>query len=162
MHPAAYAFVERTVTQFGPGEFVVEFGARDINGSVRGLFGNARYLTTDIAAGPGVDLVADGATYEPGVAPDRVVCCEVLEHTPAAEAIVTNALRIVRPGGLVILTAAGPGRAPHSAMDGGPVGADEYYANVDPDVLRAWLRPAAVSYIEQNVEACDVYAWART
>lgn len=162
MHAAAYAFVERTVTQFGPGEFVVELGGRDINGSVRGLFGVARYLTTDLAPGPGVDLVADGATYEPGVAPDRVVCCEVLEHTASAAAIVGNALRIVRPGGLVILTAAGPGRAPHSSADGGPIRDGEYYENVDPDVLREWLRNAAVSHVERNLEACDVYAWART
>jgi len=163
MHAAAYAFVERTVKQFGSGEFVVEIGARDINGSVRRLFETARYLTTDIAPGPGVDLVADGATYEPGVAPDRVVCCEVLEHTPAAPAIVVNALRIVRPGGIVIPTAAGPGRAPHNAHDGGPVPAGEYYRNVDPSQLRDWLRAAdpSVVSVESNTETHDVYAWAR-
>jgi dTDP-4-amino-4,6-dideoxygalactose transaminase len=36
-----------------------------VNGSIRGLFGDAAFIGVDIRAGRGVDVVADGATWQP-------------------------------------------------------------------------------------------------
>jgi SAM-dependent methyltransferase len=159
MHAEARAFVADAVAGRTFGR-VVEVGSRDVNGVVRDLFGDCEYLGIDMTDGPGVDLVADGATVRLPRKADAVVCCEVLEHTPDAEAIVKNLLRLVRRGGLVIVTAACDPRPPHSATDGGPVRDGEFYANVSPADLDRWLNTGDGSgYITANETRGDVYAW---
>jgi hypothetical protein len=135
VHVEAFDFTARAVSTHGPFTSVVEFGARDVNGSVRPLFVGARYVGVDIAPGYGVDVVADAVTWR---TPDRyqaVVCCEVAEHTPDWPGIVESAFAALEPGGVLILTAAGPGREPHSAVDGGPIRPGEYYVNIEADDL---------------------------
>lgn len=141
MHPEAYDFVKEIVHEHGPFTCVVEIGGRDVNGNVRGLFPAADYVTTDIEPGPGVDIVVNGKDYVPEVAPDCVVCTEVLEHTPDAKAIVENMVKMLRPGGVGIITCAGPGRHPHSAVDGGPLRAGEFYENIEGDEILRWVDP---------------------
>ena len=92
-----------------------------------------------------------------------MLCCEVLEHTRAASAIVRNAHALLAPGGHFVVTAASAGRPPHSALDGGPLRAGEYYRNVDRRDLAGWLVGAgfAVEALEFHPERGDVYALAR-
>jgi len=140
MHPEAREFVRMVL--FGlsrPPKRILEIGGRDINGSVRDLFPAAEtYVSIDLQPGPGVDVVADGATYEPNFVPDLVLCLEVLEHAASPRAIVRHALNLLPVGGTLVLTCAGPGRAPHSGIDGGPLRPGEHYANIDPYMLAAW------------------------
>ena len=161
MHPAAYRFVASIVSagQVPPG-LVVELGGRDVNGSIRGLFWGS-YVSVDLAPGPGVDVVADAATYTPPAPAACVVCCEVLEHAPTAPAIVANAAAMLQPGGLLIVTAAGDGRAPHSAVDGGPLRDGEYYANVTPGDVGGWCAGLEQVRVWTNRRAGDIYATAR-
>lgn len=159
MHPGAYNYVARVAAEHGPWGRVLEVGGRNINGSVRPLFAPADYTTLDISPGPGVDIVADAADYTPSVPFDAVVCCEVLEHTARAAEIVAGAARAVRPDGALILTAACPPRAPHSAIDGGAVRHGEFYANVDPADLTEWLRAVGTASVEVDHVAGDVYAY---
>lgn len=166
MHAAAFAFIQSVAHERPPG-LVVELGGFNINGSIRALF-TEPYLSTDVRPGQGVDVVADGATYVPPVPAACVVCCEVLEHTAAAEAICRNAYRMLQPGGVFFVTAAGVGRAPHSAIDaphstfdGVALLTDAHYANVTADQLTAWLDDFATVRVVVNPIACDVYAMAR-
>lgn len=170
MHPAAFAFVATVVAKYPPhvGARVLEIGARDINGSIRAVFASldVRYLGTDIAPGPGVDLVADGATLTLPAPADIAVCCEVLEHTPEAEAIIANLATLLEPGGRIILTAAGQGdgwaRTPHSAVDGCGLKEGEYYRNISEAEMRVWLEKAGFEQIKAigNAGPRDVYATA--
>lgn len=159
MHAAAHDFVERTAIQFGPFCSVLEIGARDVNGGIRELFGDCVYEGVDIAPGAGVDFVCDASEFLPTGPYDCVVCCEVFEHTPRWPKIILNAAKVLMPGGLLIVTAAGPGRAPHSAVDGGPLRGDEFYCNVDPAALRVAVEEAGLGVwtCESNVSARDVY-----
>jgi len=160
VHPNAFDFVWRTTrTHPLPKGLVVEIGGRNINGSIRSLFG-ASYLSIDIADGPGVDVVANGATFRPVTRPAVVVCCEVLEHAKDAEAICANAHRILIPGGVFIVTAATEGRLPHSAVDGGNLRDGEFYRNVTAANLWAWCKRFKTCVIEFNRETCDIYAIA--
>jgi hypothetical protein len=86
-------------------------------------------------------------------------CTEVLEHTPDGAAVCRTAFDALGPGGVFVVTAAGPGREPHSAADGGPLRDGEYYANVPPETLRAWLAPFACVLVDTSA-AGDVYALA--
>lgn len=163
MHPAAYQYVADALAKLpSPPKRVVEIGGRNINGTVRDLFAAADYTATDIADGPGVDVVADGATYQPDTAPDCVVCCEVIEHAKNWRDIIANARRILAPGGVLIVTAAGEGRAPHSALDGAGLRPGEYYANIsERDLFEALSKAGfADAEVTVNEREHDIYATA--
>ena len=144
MHQAAYRYVQQTVEgkTFGT---VVEFGSRDINGSVRALFDCDDYVGIDLYEGPGVDVVGDAAAYKHDGPVDCVVCCEVFEHLPGWRRLVKAAAKL--DAGMLIVTCATTGRTPHSAMDGAQLKAGEYYGNVTKKDL---------------VDACETHGWTVT
>lgn len=160
MHSQAFRAVEERLKGLTPPRSVVEFGSRNVNGSVRPLFKGAMYTGVDVEPGPCVDIVMDAALFEPAIRPACVVCCEVLEHAPNAQAIVTNAVDILESGGVVIITCASTGRPPHSAVDGGPLRKGEFYRNVPPEELLNWLEKAGAERVKvaHNVECGDAYA----
>lgn len=162
MHPQALAWVERYATSKPVA--VLDIGGRNINGTPRPLFPNATvYRVLDIAPGEGVGVVADAATWTPDRRYDVVVCCEVFEHTADWPAICETAFRALRPRGQLIATMAGPGREPHSAVDGGPVLYDgEHYGNVEPAALLDVLTSCGFSgvLVDQASDPDDVRAVA--
>jgi hypothetical protein len=160
MHPEAMEFITRIAAKRGPFTNVVDLGGRDINGSPRALFAAADYTSVDLYPGDGVDVVADARTWTPTVAPDLVVCAEVLEHAPAAHELVEAAAGWLQPGGILIVTAACDPRPPHSAIDGGPLQPGEHYQNIDPGLLWAWMADFDEISLEAH-ERGDVYAVAR-
>jgi predicted methyltransferase len=139
---------------------VVEFGSRNINGGVRDVFPNARYIGIDIEAGDGVDEVGDAASWSTRKNVDVVVCCEVFEHTDVWYDIVQNAYDVLCDGGVFLVTAANLDRAPHSAVDGGPLRDGEWYENVDPDALQQALLAAGFETVDVIERGDDVYAKA--
>lgn len=159
MHPEAFGYVAGVVAELGPWGRVVEFGGRDVNGSVRSLFGDATYCSIDLVGGAGVDVVGD-AVEVPLAGWDVVVCCEVLEHAVEPERLVVAARGALRDGGVFVVTCAGPGRAPHGA-DGGGLRPGEHYRNVAPADLHGWLVGAGFSGVSMDVQGSDVRATAR-
>jgi SAM-dependent methyltransferase len=161
MHPEAYSFVATHLAQHPVmGLDVVEIGSFNVNGSVRSLCLAARsYVGVDVRAGPDVDLVCDGAALPADLTADVVLCCEVLEHAPAAHAICAEAFRVLRPCGRFIVTCASDPRAPHGVM-GGAIG-HEFYRNVPPADLRHWLKRFASIELAWHRDRGDLYAIAR-
>ena len=161
MHRDVLDWVGRWVA---PGR-VLEFGSRDINGTVRDLFPNAdEYLGVDPQEGPGVDLVADAASCDAGLNRwDVVVCTEVLEHAEDAAGIIANAYRHLRADGRFIMTCAAPGRGPHSAIDENPIRDFEFYRNVDGAMLAGWLGAAGFQQWTIDLHGFDIrcvaYRW---
>lgn len=135
MHTAALTFYEGALSSLPPLN-VVEFGACNINGSVRSVCSQATsWLGLDIQAGPGVDLVQDAATWETGERFDLVICAEVFEHTPDWRLILAKAYEVLVVGGLLVASCATNDRPPHSAFDGGPLREGEFYRNVPEDEM---------------------------
>lgn len=161
MHPGAHRFVSYVARCLPPRRRVCELGSRDVNGSVRDLFSGAEYVGVDITPGPGVDELGDAATWkpEPPRRFDTVISTETLEHTPEAARICQNAHELLEDGGVLILTAASVGRAPHSAIDGGTLRHAEFYRNVSPVLLRQWLQLFKLVLVDTG-NATDVYALA--
>src|SRR4051794_17515061 len=92
---------------------VLEAGSRAIGGpgqSVRPLLEAhrpARYVGTDIEAGPYVDKICDAGELVARFGAesfDVVVTTEMLEHVRDWRAVVSNLKRVVRRGGLLIVT----------------------------------------------------------
>lgn len=157
MHREAAAWIARWVPDRPV--VVLEVGGRNINGGVRHMFQVAAWTSVDLVPGVGVDVVADFCDYEHPDPVDVVVCCEVAEHCQDWPTLVWNAAHHLGPDGLFLFTAAGPGRVPHSAEDGGEVRAGEFYENVDPDRLKSILRPLFHRF-EVDVLGPDVRAVA--
>lgn len=158
MHNPAFRYVAGVVEgrQYAR---VVEVGSRDINGQVRSLIDAGTYIGIDLEEGPGVDVVADCRWWEPPWPASLVVCCEVLEHAEDPAAVVKAAISYLKVGGRLVVTCAGPGRAPHSGHDGGPVHDGEHYANIEPADLEWWMGEGLEAVrVEFHAIPHDVYA----
>lgn len=146
MHPGAFEFVGRFSTRESIS--VVEIGSRNINGTVRVHFPAASWIGLDLHKGPDVDVVVDALEYTPPSLCDLVICCEVFEHTPDWAQIVRHSAGWLKQNGKMIVTCAGTGRKPHSAIDGGKVRSGEHYANITERELFDALQLAGLTQIE--------------
>lgn len=167
MHAEARSFVARARELHLPIDLsrllVVEYGSRDINGSVRDIFSGAdSYIGLDLSPGKDVDVVGDAATWRSPTPPDVIVCCELLEHAIDAERVAKNACASVTLGGFVIITCACDPRASHSAQDGGKLREGEHYENIKHSDLSQWLDPGFDVYeFEEHGGRGDLYALVR-
>jgi len=159
MHAEAKTFV----SQFSTSNpiTVIEIGSRYINGTIRTEFPGAVWTGLDMRPGRCVDWVGNALDYIPESLVDLVICCEVFEHTDQWSEIIAHAEKWIQPGGRFIITCAGPGRKPHSAIDGGKVRAGEHYANITAAEMRPVIESAGL-----RVEIChevktDLQVFAR-
>jgi len=149
MHDQAMAWIEEYATDGVVS--VLDLGGRDINGNPRHLWPNASsYTVIDIRPGEGVDIVADAADWDPGTRRwDVVVSAETFEHTARWPAICRTAYKALNFGGRFIVTTAGPGRPPHSGIDGEfRLHPGEHYANVPAAELQRVLEECGFHYIQ--------------
>jgi hypothetical protein len=168
MHEGAFKYVAGMAMRLEPRRSVIELGSRTVggpwpySGPVRHLFPGATYTGVDAMPGPNVDVLGNAATWEPDpfVPVDTVVCTETLEHTPEAAQICLQAHRLLDQAGVFIVTAAGVGRQPHSAVDGGPLRDGEFYRNLNRQDLRSWLQPFGFALVDNFSEPGDIYALA--
>lgn len=148
MHQAVSHFISANRPK-APGR-VLDVGGRDVNGTLRSLFLDAdQYMSVDLRDGPAVDIVGDITDQfvrktVRGLF-DTVICTEVLEHAENWRDIVKACADALDVGGTLMITCAGPGRAPHSAIDEQPIRPDEYYGNVSADELADAFRSAGIS-----------------
>lgn len=140
---------------------VLDIGGRDLNGSTRSLFPNASpYHVLDVRPGPNVDFVVDAARWDfrsAGAGPyDLVVTTETFEHAEHWKDIIATAYAVLRPGGWLIFTCAGPGRPPHSGVEAVQGLIDgEWYANVSAQEIREELEGQGWTDIETHQRGLD-------
>lgn len=162
MHAACLDFCRRVKAAF-PAAFasgrVLEIGSLNVNGSARELFDRrCQYIGLDRQQGPGVNRVRDGAkTGFRSASFDVVYSTETLEHATDWRAVLAEMHRVIKPGGLLFVTAATTGREVHGFNEFG----DGHYENVKPDELRALIEGRIILW-EEDYSACDVRAaWIR-
>lgn len=172
MHPEMQIYMLQVKAQYPRyfnNVFVLDCGSLDVNGNNRYLFqylreGGAQYYGIDRMEGDNVDEVClihefiprwrtSGVTQlaggerenqNPTLTIDIILCVEVLEHDEHWTKSVAHMTDILRPGGMLIITAAGPKRKPHSAyIPGAKPEEDEHYMNMSEDLLRGAMDPDA-------------------
>jgi SAM-dependent methyltransferase len=117
---------------------VLEIGSWDVNGSIRQFFLECDYVGIDIAMGKGVDIVGQGENLDfPTASFDTVVSCECFEHNPYWLETFINMWRMLKPGGLCVVSCATLGRREHGTRRTTPgvsltseVQLSEYYRNI--------------------------------
>ncbi len=106
------AYLERHESLLAQARSVLEVGSFNVNGNSKRFFVDrgADYTGIDLRPGPDVDLVCDITADTDKVTAvlghrrfDVVVCMNVLEHVYHPHAALDNIVRLVRPGGLVIV-----------------------------------------------------------
>lgn len=132
MHAESRAYLTEAIAGLQP-KSVLDIGARHVNGTIRDMFPDVRYVPLDISPGENVEVVADAADWEPDAAYDLVVCMSVFEHAPRWRDIIATVRKALRPGGTFVLTTHCDPYPVHGA-GGGP--GDGPYANLTPDELR--------------------------
>ena len=169
MHAEILAFLRQARVDAGVpvslhGLFVVELGSYNLNGSPREVFaGAAIYIGVDWRPGPGVDVVSL-AHEAPLYQADIVVCCQVLEHDPYWVATVKKACGLVKKGGWLFLTWAGPGYEPHELATAPVLFQQNYYQNHTTEEVALVVRhilPGAVVHTEYRRGTLDALLWAQ-
>lgn len=168
MHDAARRYIQKAVAEHvghTEGLTVLEFGSYNVNGTVRDHFYGADFCGVDMRDGPGVDIVCDAAEFDGLGQYDVVVSAETLEHAERPAEIIERAWDSLKPGGLLILTAAAPERAPHNG-NGDPLQeGEEHYAGINPLELAGWLNAWKKEWdlidLTHSPGDGDVYAVAR-
>jgi SAM-dependent methyltransferase len=88
---------------------VLDVGARNVNGSLRGEIEPRcrEYIGTDILPGPGVDRICPAAELPEAFGPgqfDLVICTEVMEHILDWRRAVAGIKTVLRDGGTLLFT----------------------------------------------------------
>jgi SAM-dependent methyltransferase len=112
MQPVVRAFVEDALEVLDPPDPVVEFGARQVepqqahDADLRSLFAGRDFTGTDLHPGPGVDRIEDLRRLTlADTSVGTAICLETLEHCDDPLAACHELARVVRPGGVAIVSA---------------------------------------------------------
>lgn len=120
---------------------ILDIGSMDINGCNRPLFWFCRYTGLDIGPGKNVDLICHGHLWMARDASyDMIISTECGEHDKYWSQTITNAIRMLKPGGLMIYTCATDGRYEHGTRrtdTGSSPFTTDYYRNLNEADLRS-------------------------
>lgn len=155
------------LSEYFSGKRVLEVGSWDKNGTCRSLFDKCDYIGIDIAGGQGVDLVCRGEEFgAPSNSFDVALSLECFEHNIYWVLTLANMIRVLKPGGLLVMTCAGVGRMEHGtprmspadSLTAGQFGSS-YYRNLTPaDILKTGLlKPFSQYWLAQNWRSRDTY-----
>lgn len=138
MHKSVQRYCEairRRYPEFFTGKAVLDCGSLDINGNNRYLFQRCNYTGIDIVEGRNVDVVDRVHLYKPSCLFDIVISTEMLEHDAFFPETLAAMFNLLKPGGLLLITAAGYGRREHGTTATSPADSpltNDYYHNITP------------------------------
>ncbi len=162
MHESIRDFLSRMKVRFPAFRGrVVEFGSYDINGTPRPFFEpGTDYRGLDWRAGPAVDVVCIAHEYSPLGKFDTVISTSMLEHDPHWEASLRRMVHVLKPGGSLLVTAAGVGFPVHELHTAPPaLGVENHYRGITvKDVVEnvLFLRDFEEVVAEEDEQKMDV------
>lgn len=157
MHREVYDWLRQTRSKhpelFNGGR-VLECGSSITNYTPRAMFPLSDYTGLDARPGPGVDVVSLVHDYAPDAAFDVVVSTQMLEHDPYWLQSVAAMVGLLKPGGSLLLTFAGPGYPRHETDDSPEPG---YYENRSAEDVLAVIDQGDFGVVEVEEQGLDVY-----
>ena len=169
MHRSVTKYIVRVKERYPAsfiGKKVLEVGSLDINGSVRQFFTKCNYTGLDITEGPCVDVISPVHQYKPAELFDTIISTEMLEHDIHWKKSLKQMECLLKPGGLLLITAAGHGRAEHgttACSPGSSPATNNYYCNVTAKMLTNALQLENfsqwdISYINNDIRFYGIKA----
>jgi len=166
-HPQQKAFcltIKDLLPNYFSGVNVLDVGSLDINGNNRYLFDDCEYTGIDLGEGPNVDKVCLAHEFTGGPY-DTIISTEMLEHDIHYQHSLLNMVRLLKPGGLLLLTCATTGRMPHGIELSNPADSPfthDYYQNVtEEDICEALpiklMFSQCVFTVDEDTH--DLYFW---
>lgn len=161
MHGEVENHVKKTKTlfpEFFSEKKVLEVGSLDINGSVRSFFEGCEYIGLDLGVGKGVDVICPIAEYLHPEEFDVVISTECGEHSRTWHQDLVQMYANLKPGGLLIYTAAGPKRQEHGTTRSSPGDApwtNDWYRNIDISDFRSALSDSLFANQELKLVRAD-------
>jgi len=155
MHAAVMNFLRKANKSFKPEPPFLEMGSLIINGSPRSVFKDKPYIGIDLNKGLGVDVIANAHNL-PFLSNcfNTIISTEMLEHDNNPRRSISEAFRVLKPGGVLIFTAATDQRPPHEIWVTG------HYRNIPRSLIETELgRYTDDWYVETSRE--DIRFWAR-
>jgi SAM-dependent methyltransferase len=110
MYRSVKQFIKICTEELPISEPIYEFGSYRVEGQdeladLRSLFRDRHYIGSDIRQGPGVDILLDVQKIDlPDESAGTVICCEVFEHITDPRAAIQEIYRILKPGGIAIIS----------------------------------------------------------
>lgn len=139
---------------------VLDCGSLNINGNNRYLFPNAKsYTGIDIVDGPNVDIVTRVSDFDPEKRYDVVISTEMLEHDEQWDRSLARMQELLKPGGMLLITAAGEGRPEHGTCENLPGNSpltNNYYQNFTMAMFVIGLNLSLFSHFEMRCVADDI------
>lgn len=141
---------------------VLDCGSLDINGNNRYLFEGCKYTGIDIVEGKNVDVVTRVHEYRPAESSlfHTIISTEMLEHDQFFFDSLWHMSDLLKPGGLMLITAAGYGREENGTADKHPKDSPQHlhYQNIYPEFFR-YLRLQEYSMYEISYLKTDIRFW---
>jgi len=166
-------YVKKKFPNFFREKFVVDFGSLDVTGNNRKFFSDdCGYIGVDLNYGKNVDIVCKAHELNlPDSTFDVVISTEMLEHDPFYKKSILNMYRLLKPGGLFIITCATEGRPEHGTINFSPNDApfiaynpkySNYYRNITEEDIREVLdieKSFSMYEFKLNKKHHDLYFW---
>jgi len=131
---------------------VLDVGSQDITGCVSDLFECEDYVGLDMVAGRNVNVVADAHSIPYANDYFDAACClEMLEHDSNFFQTMAEMYRVLKPGGILLLTARAIGYEQHDYPHD--------YWRFTQDGFRLLLRHYSYSTVGENL--LGIFGWAR-
>jgi SAM-dependent methyltransferase len=171
-HPEQQKFLKNLQAKY-PDYFrrvrVLDCGSLDINGRNKEYWNTeSGYTGIDLAPGKNVNIVM---AIEDADWPDEhfhvVISTECFEHNPKWREGLANMIRMLKPGGMLIVTCATTGRGEHGTAEHVPEASPftaktGYYKNLTESDIRGAIDPQdfADMKCQVNDTSHDLYFWA--
>jgi SAM-dependent methyltransferase len=143
-------------------KIVLDCGSLDINGNNRYLFEDCSYLGIDLVWGDNVDIVTSVFNYRPGFLFDTIISTGMLEHDIYHVSSLARMYDILKPGGLLLITAAGYGFKEHGTVSKSPQDSpltNNYYKNIEGVDIVMGLPIHGFSMWELSYVENDIRFW---
>lgn len=121
---------------------VLEVGSLNVNGSPRKYFWFCNYCGIDLMPGKGVDIVTSFSPQFNREPVDVIISTEMLEHNSTWRYSLLRMYVLLKPGGLLLITCAGPDRPEHGTFRTTPQDSPattDHYRNISHDDFRGVL-----------------------
>jgi len=169
MHQQQIDYINSVRNRF-PDDFisvrVLDVGSQDLNGNNRQFFTNCDYTGLDIGQGNNVDVVAPVHEYAQNKKPifDVVISGEMLEHDCHWQESIKAMYKLLKRGGLLVITCATTGRPEHGTSKINATDSpytNDYYRNISENDMKEAIKDLRFGTSEIVINGHDLYFCGR-